>query len=68
MSCHGGYINIQPLASLRHVHTTVALRKAVEFFRDFGVTIDTIRMDNQRSQPLLHLASSMNLRWELVPP
>jgi hypothetical protein len=68
VSCHGGYINIQPLASLRHVHTTVALRRMVELFRVFGVTIDTIRMDNQRSQPLLDLVSSMNLRWELVPP
>ena len=68
VSCHGGYINIQPLSSLRHTHTTVALRRTVEFFRGHGVIIDTIRMDNQRSQPLLDLAASMNLRWELVPP
>jgi hypothetical protein len=30
--------------------------------------IDTIRMDNQQSQPLLDLASAMQLRWEIVSP
>jgi hypothetical protein len=54
--------------SLRAEHTTVALRQTFEFFRAHGVSIDTIRMDNQQSQPLLDLASAMQLRWELVSP
>jgi hypothetical protein len=46
VSCHGGYINMQPLVSLRAEHTTVALRRTVEFFRAHGVSIGTIKMDN----------------------
>ena len=68
ISCYGGYINIQPLVSIRAEHTTAALRRTVEFFRGHGVSIDTIRMDNQRSQPLLNLAAELQLQWELVPP
>lgn len=68
VSCYGGYINLQPLVSLRAEHTTVALRRTVEFFRSHSVTIDTIRMDNQQSRPLLELAATLQLRWELVSP
>ncbi len=68
VSYYGGYINIQPLVSLRAEHTTVALQRTVEFFRGYGVSIDIIRMDNQRSQPLLELAAKMQLRWGLVAP
>jgi hypothetical protein len=68
VSCWGGYINIQPLVSLRAEHTTVALRRTVEFFRNHNVNIQAVRMDNQQSQPLRDLASAMQLRWELVSP
>jgi hypothetical protein len=44
--CWGGYINIQPLTSLRHEHTTMALKSTVEFFRQHGAEIEEIRMDN----------------------
>ena len=50
ISCWGGYINIQPLQSLRNEHTTAALKAMVGFFRDHGVTLTEIRMDNQRSE------------------
>ena len=68
ISCHGGYINIQPLLSLRHEHTTVALRQTVEFFREHGAVINRIRMDNQQSGPLLQMAKQLDVKWELVPP
>jgi hypothetical protein len=56
VSCWDGYINIQPLQSLRHEHTTLALKTTVEFFREHGVVLETIRMDNQPSNPLLLMA------------
>jgi hypothetical protein len=56
ISCHGGYINTQPFLSLRHEHTTVALRRTVEFFREHGAIINRIRMDNQQSNPYLLMA------------
>ena len=68
VSCHGGYINIQPLPSLRHEHTTVALRNTVEFFRQHGVEITEIRMDNQQSSPLLLMAKALKVQWDLVSP
>jgi hypothetical protein len=46
VSCFGGYINLQPLVSLRAEHTSKALKTAVEFFRNHGVILDTVRMDN----------------------
>ncbi len=68
MSCHGGYINIQPLTSLRHEHTTVTLRNTVEFFRQHDVEITEIRMDNQQSSPLLLMAKALKVQWDLVSP
>jgi hypothetical protein len=47
VSCFGGYINLQPLVSLRAEHISKALKTAVEFFRNHGVILDTVRMDNQ---------------------
>ena len=67
ISCHGGYINIQPLLNLRHEHTTVALRQTVEFFREHGAVIKKIRMDNQQSGPLLQMVKQLDVTWELVP-
>jgi hypothetical protein len=68
VSCLGGYINIQPLPSLRHEHTTLALKATVEFFRGHGVVLHRIRMDNQQSNPLLKMARELQLKWELVTP
>ena len=55
VSCWGGFINIIPLISLRGMHTAPALQQAVEFFREKGINIDTLRMDNQHSPPLANM-------------
>jgi hypothetical protein len=68
ISCHGEYINIQPLLSLRHEHTTMALKRTVEIFREHGAVINRIRMDNQQSTPLLLMAKQLNVKWDLVSP
>ncbi len=68
VSCWGGYINIQPLQSLRHEHTTLALKETVEFFRGHYVILNRIRMDNQQSNPLLKMAQELLVKWELVTP
>ncbi len=68
IACWGGYIHLQPLVSLRAEHTTQALRATVEFFRKHDVEIGKVRMDNQQSQPLLHLATELKVAWDLVPP
>jgi hypothetical protein len=57
IACWGGYINLQPLVSLRAEHTTQALRATVEFFSKHDVQIDKVRMDNQQSQPSSHPTS-----------
>ncbi len=68
ISCNGGYINIQPLVSLRHEHTTAALKQTVGFFRSHAVKITEIRMDNQQSQPLTMMAKELDVQWNLVSP
>jgi hypothetical protein len=68
ISCFGGYINLQPLLSLRAEHTSKALKTAVEFFRNHGVTLDTVRMDSQQSPILMQMAKQLALNWSLVPP
>ena len=40
----------------------------MEFFRSHGVILDRIRMDNQQSNPLLVMARTLNVTWDLVPP
>ena len=68
VSVWGGYINLQPLRSMRSEHTVPAFEAAVNFYRHRGATIDTIRMDNQRSQPLIQMARSLDMQMELVTP
>jgi hypothetical protein len=68
VSCYGGYINLQPLRSLRQEHTTVALKGTVEFFRQHGVEITEIRMDNQQSVALLQMAKTLKIKWDLGSP
>ncbi len=68
VSVWGGYINLQPLRSMRSEHTVPAFEAAVNFYRHHGATIDTIRMDNQRSQPLIQMACSLDMKMELVTP
>ena len=66
VSCYGGYINLQPLVSLRAEHTTSALKATVEFFRSHGVSIDTVRMDNQQSPLLRQMAEQLQLKWSKI--
>jgi hypothetical protein len=68
VSVWGGYINLQPLTSLRAEHTAPALQAAVEFFRRHGAHLTLLRMDNQRSQPLIAIAKKLELKMDLVPP
>jgi hypothetical protein len=68
VSCWGGYINIVPLTPLRGTHTAPALKQAVEFFRDKGIKLDTLRMDNQHSPPLAQMVKTLELTLGLVPP
>jgi hypothetical protein len=67
ISVWGGYINLQPLRSLRTEHTVPALKTAVEFFRHHGAILEILRMDNQRSQPLIAMTKTLGLTMELVP-
>jgi hypothetical protein len=61
-SCWGGYINLQPLIILRAEHTSVALRKTVEFFRNHNVEISIVRMDNQQSPAMIQVAKQLGLQ------
>jgi hypothetical protein len=45
----GRYIHIQPLTNLRDEATTTALKEAILFWRNNGISIDSVRMDNQCS-------------------
>jgi hypothetical protein len=58
----GHYINMQPLASLRAAQTTQAFINSVNFFRKHGITLDTLRMHNQRSLDLEEAAREVNFK------
>ncbi len=64
----GGYINLQPLPSLRAEPTTIAPTATVAFFRSHGVTLDTLRMDSQTSQPFINAAKQLGLAFGFVTP
>jgi hypothetical protein len=49
VACWGSYIHLEPLASMKGTNTAAAIKKAVLFFRQRNVHLDTIRMDNQSS-------------------
>ncbi len=49
-------------------NTTVALKDTVEFFRQHGVEITEIRMDNKQSVALLQMAKTLKIKWDLVSP
>jgi hypothetical protein len=68
IACWGHYINIQALTSLRAAPTTKALTAAVNFFRKHGITLDTLRMDNQRSIDLQEKAKELKLTIEYISP
>ncbi len=68
IACWGRYIDIQPLTSLNAAQTTQALTASVNFFRKHGITLDTLRMDNQQSYDLRETARVLKLQMEFIAP
>ncbi len=66
IACWGHYINIQPLTSLRSAQTTQAFTNSVNFFRDLGVSITQLRMDNQWSEDLRDAARDLDITIEFI--
>jgi hypothetical protein len=66
----GRYIHLQPLTNLRDDATTTALKEAILFWRSKGITIDSVRMDNQCSNTFKQMTTSCDLlvRLDFVPP
>jgi hypothetical protein len=67
-ACWGSYIHLEPLTNLKGPDTALAIRNAVNFFRNKHVEIDTLRMDNQTSPEVRAMASELDLQWDLVNP
>jgi hypothetical protein len=68
VSCHGGYIHLEPLTTLRAAQTVAAMTRAVAFFRSRNVHLVRIRMDNQKSADLVQAAAELKLKLEYVTP
>jgi hypothetical protein len=64
----GSYIHLRPLTTLTGKETAEALEATILFFRKHRVVLDTIRMDNQTSPEIRAMATSLDLKWELVNP
>ena len=64
----GRYIHIQPLTNLRDEATTTALKEAILFWRNNGISIDSVRMDNQCSNAFRNTATTMNVELAFVVP
>jgi hypothetical protein len=67
VSCHGGYIHIIPLTSLKGSCTAEAFFKTVTFFRSKGVVLDSARSDNQSSPEIKKVAATLNIKIMPVP-
>ena len=68
VACHGAYILLEPLTSMQGPETATAITAAVEFYRQHGGQLDTIRMHNQSSREARAAANKLSLKWELVSP
>jgi hypothetical protein len=66
ISTWGAYIHLQPLTSLKGAQTSVSLTKTLSFFRDKGVIIKELRVDNQSSSELRTAAKSLHIISDLV--
>jgi hypothetical protein len=62
VACHGAYIHLEPLTSMQGPETATAITSAVEFYRQHGVQLDTIRMDNQSSPEARAAANKLSLK------
>jgi hypothetical protein len=56
------------MCNLRDHAATAAFKEAILFWRQHGITIDTVRMDNQCSAAVKAMAVTMNVRLGFVPP
>jgi hypothetical protein len=68
ITCWGRYIHIQPLTSFRDESTTIAFKEAIMFWRGHGITIDSVRMDNQCSTAVRKIATTMDVQLAFVSP
>ncbi len=60
------YIHINPLTGLKGAQTSESLTKTLSFFRDKGVVIDSLRVDNQSSPEFRAAARSVHIISDLV--
>ena len=56
------------MANLRDEATATAFREAILFWREKGIIIDTVRMDNQCSTAVRTMAATLNVTLGFVPP
>jgi hypothetical protein len=61
ISTWGSYIHIQPLIGLKGAQTAETLTKTLSFFRDKGIVINALRVDNQTSPEFRAAAKSVNI-------
>ena len=66
ISTWGSYIHISPLTGLKGAQTSESLTKTLCFFRDKGVVIDSLRVDNQSSPEFRAAAKSVQIISDLV--
>ena len=66
ISTWGSYIHITPLTGLKGAQTAESLTKTLSFFREKGVVIDSLRVDNQSSPEFRAAAKSVQIISDLV--
>ena len=66
ISTWGSYIHIHPLTGLKGAQTSESLTKTLSFFRDKGVVIEALRVDNQSSPEFRAAAKSLRIISDLV--
>ena len=66
ISTWGSYIHIHPLTGLKGAQTSESLTKTLSFFRDKGVVIEALRVDNQSSPEFRAAAKSLRIISNLV--
>ncbi len=67
VSCHGGYIHIKALKSLKGACTAEASAKTVTFYRSKSVVLEFAKSDNQSSPEIQEAANTLNIKIMPVP-
>jgi hypothetical protein len=65
-ACWGHYIHLQPLTSMSTAQTTQAFTNSVNFFRNLGISLTQLRMDNQWSEDLRDVAVELEIHIEFI--